>query len=123
MSINPKIRYKNLDNRVIEPMQRLYSIVQDRYTLSDEYILTLDMIANNYNLYYQAKDIIDKDGLITDDKRGSEKAHPLLTPMQHAQDKILQLIKQYGLTPMSKSRIKRNDDENAVQELINSLTS
>ena len=81
--------YKDYDSRVQEYMQNVIECLEQDYgKIPSSWRVSLDLIADNYSIYLQAKDEIQKDKMFLKD-----------------------LLKSFALTPMSKSKMKRLEED------------
>lgn len=105
-----KKRYKELDPRVYEYMDVLLDSLKAEYgEVKNEWLLVLDMLAQNLEVYYIGYDSIKLEGMFTFDKNGTKQRNPGITLMNNAQAYIQKLIGSMGWTLMSKSKIKAPD--------------
>ncbi len=117
-------RYTKNKKEVQEYMGYIADVLIDKYgDISETFIISLDLLA--YNLEIMKKSIEDMDVKgITDDDRyhGKKKSAPLQTFFQ-AQGYVNNILSNFGLTPMSKSRIRQNKEEVNVQDFLAQLTA
>jgi P27 family predicted phage terminase small subunit len=71
--------------------------------------VSLKLIADNYAIYLEAKKDIDANGIIRTDNQGRDFKNQAVSVMNVAQRNIVDLLKQFSLTPMSKSKMKNLD--------------
>lgn len=96
-------KYKKYDSRVYDAMNTLVTDLE----LHDNYTLSLDLLADNLELYYQARDDIKKNGFrITNDK-GMIVKNPALQSYNNCQQTIIKLINSFPTNPLSKAKIKK----------------
>lgn len=94
------------DKRVSKYITSLLEVVKDdKGDIDNGYLLSLQLIADNYQMYLVSKDAIEKYGLIMQGQYGLTK-NPASTTMGQAQSALLQLIKSFGLSPEAQSKIK-----------------
>lgn len=99
--------YKNYRKEVIEYMDKLFSALTKQYGgVNDEWRISLDLIAYNYNLIVICRDDIEKNGMEKIDTKGRPVKNPSLSTLNQAQGYLLKLLSQFGLNILSKSRIK-----------------
>lgn len=81
----------------------------------------LDMLATNYELFMRAKDEIKKTGLLVTNRFGASEKNPLLRVIVDANIQCFKIIQEFGLTPMSKGKIKavEEDDTDIIKGLLN----
>lgn len=113
--------YKDYDKRVQDYMQNVIDcLIQDYKVLPTSWRISLDLIAMNCDLIFKAKDDINKNGLLrTDDLKRTFKNQNFQILM-NAQTAIVKLLSTFGLTPVSKSKLKNfNSDNINIEDLIN----
>ena len=104
--------YKDYDFRVQEYMQNVFECLEQDYgKIPSSWRVSLDLIADNYSIYLQAKDEIQKDKMFSTDNYGRKFKHPAYGIMNQAQTQLKDLLKSFALTPMSKSKMKQLDNE------------
>ena len=119
--MNAKELYKDYDKKVQEYMQNVIDCLkQDYKEIPTSWRISLDLIADNYDIYTKAKKDIDENGLLRKDSHGRTFKNQCFPLMTAAQDHIIKLLSSFGLTPMSKSKIKNFDSgELSIEDLIN----
>lgn len=113
--------YKNYDKRVQDYMQNVIDcLIQDYKNIPSSWRISLDLIAMNADLIFKAQDDLNKNGLLrTDDLKRTFKNQNFQILM-NAQTAIVKLLSTFGLTPMSKSKLKNfNSEEYNIEDLIN----
>lgn len=99
------------DKQVKKYMQSVeQSIKRDYGEVPDEFELSLMMLADNYNIYLQARTAINTDGVIITVNDTLIK-HPMLKVLQDTQISMNKIINSFGLTPLSKSKLKAPQPE------------
>lgn len=121
--MNAKIIYKNYDQQVQEYMCNVINCLEEDYgKIPESWRVSLDLIADNYSLYLQAKKDIDENGLMTIDKYGRPFRNPCYSVLNSAQLQLKDLLKSFALTPMSKSKMKGFENNNIDEdEYLNDL--
>ena len=98
--------------------------------VAEEWDITLEQLADSYQLYLNIKEQIEKDGLIKKSirigKKGEpmevEEKHPLFPALFNTQTNINRIVNQFGLTLFAKSRIKTKPEINDEKDdYLNSL--
>ena len=98
--------------------------------VAEEWDITLEQLADSYQLYLNIKEQIEKDGLIKKSirigKKGEpmevEEKHPLFPALFNTQTNINRIVNQFGLTLFAKSRIKAKPEINDEKDdFLNSL--
>lgn len=121
-------RYAAYDPRVIDFLNNIYEdIRKENKNISNYFLVTFDLLANQCKIYFMAIDAIDKENSISSEdayKRVSKS--PSIAILNHAHQEILKILDDYGLSPFSAAKIKRlNNDSDAesaealLQNLIN----
>ena len=112
--------YGNYDKRTQEYMQNVIDCIEQDYKhIPSSWRITIDLIAMNFNMLLQAEQDINKRGLIIKTKQNSVK-NPNIQVFNSAQSQIMKYLSTFGLTPLSKTKLK-NFDVNTVNidSLIN----
>ena len=120
--MNTKEIYKNYPVEVQEYMQNVIDcLVQDYKKIPSSWRVSLDLIADNYNIYLKAKEDVNKNGLLRIDNQGRAFKNQCYAIMTTSQQCLTKLLSNFALTPMSKSKIKNFEaEEDVFDELINS---
>lgn len=112
--------YKKYDKQVIEYMTNLISKLESQYgQINEEWRVSLDLIAFNYDIIRKCQLDIEKNGLEKHDDRGRLSKNPALMVCNQAQGNLFKLLNSFGLNLLSKSKIK--DDSNDDDGLENLL--
>lgn len=102
-----KKRYEKKDPRVREYMNILVDSLVEQYgTVHEEWIITLDLISTNFEVYYKGYDDIIANGIYVYDKNGYKQRNSAITLQQNTQAYLYKLINSMGWNIMSKSKIK-----------------
>jgi P27 family predicted phage terminase small subunit len=72
-------------------------------------IAALEMLRLNLDLMNQAKETIDEEGLFLLSDRGNKAAHPAVRMFKEFQGKAVEIMKDYGLTALSRKKLDRGD--------------
>lgn len=106
--------YKKYDKQVIEYMNNLINSLESQYgQINEEWRVSLDLIAFNYNIIRICQEDIQKNGLEKLDERGRLSKNPAISTVNQAQGNLFKLLNSFGLNLLSKSKIKEdsnNDD-------------
>lgn len=115
--------YKDYDKRTIAYMQNLIEQLKQDYTVvPSSWRISLDLIADDLDLYFALKDQLKESGLYSTDGRGQTSKNPLLPQLDRVQGNIIHLISAFGATPMSKTKLKQTASTNTnIQEILNNL--
>ena len=115
-----KERYKDYDPRVKEYMDVLIEQLTAEYgEAKDEWLLMMDMLAQNLVIYYKGYDDILENGMYVFDAKGNRQRNPAITLQLKSQAYIQKIIHNMGWNIMSKSKIKapeKTDDTDALFE-------
>lgn len=112
--------YSRYPEEVIKHMWSVHRFLLDKFgDIHDEWHLSLQMLADNLNMFIQCRDRIAVDGVIVENKFGLPEKHPLIKVQNDAQIQIVKLLQQFGLSPYAISKLKT--DDNNDDELLNTL--
>ena len=120
MTLNVKDIYKGHNQKTQEYMQNVIDcLIQDYKTIPSAWRISLDLIADNYDMYLAAKKDLEDNGLVRKDPYDRVYKNQNFMVMNTCQNTIINLLKQFSLTPMSKSKIKKFDADNVtIEDLI-----
>lgn len=112
--------YKEYDKQVITYMTNLINRLESQYgQINEEWRVSLDLIAFNYDIIRKCQVDILKNGLEKTDARGRMSKNPSLMICNQAQDHLFKLLNSFGLNLMSKSKMKGiEQDQDDLEELI-----
>lgn len=109
--------YKDYDKKVQEYMANVIDCLEQDYkSIPSSWRVSLDLIADNYDVYLKAKNDVMRDGIYSRDKRGNISINPSLKIMNTSQDKITKLLSAFALTPLSKSKMKNLETDGDLYE-------
>lgn len=117
-----KERFANKDKRTIDYLCNLIDCLKEDYgKVSASWLISIDLIADQLDIYYRAMDDIDEKGLYHEDERGRTARNPQFLVMEHAAHFIVDLIKQFGATPLVKSKMRKLENKkiDPLEELLN----
>jgi hypothetical protein len=86
-----------------------------------EYQISLMMLRNNLYYYMQAYDSCIENGLVYAGKDGRQYLTQTWRVLQDTEKRMMDILKQFGLTTMSRSKIKLNDGGMSAEELLKNL--
>lgn len=110
--IEPKKIYKKYDKEVVEYMTNLVKRLESQYgTINEEWRVSLDLIAFNYDMIRKCQIDIEKYGLEKEDSKGRLSKNPNIYTLNQAQGNLFKLLNSFGLNLMSKSKLKGTDLE------------
>ena len=120
MNFNVTDIYKNHSEKTQEYMQNVIDCLKQEYKeIPSSWRISLDLIADNYDMYLKAKKMLDDKGLVNEDKYERVYKNHYFQMMNTCQNTVINLLKQFALTPMSKSKCKNYDSENiSIEDLI-----
>lgn len=116
--------YSKYPKEVQDYMQNVLDCLEQDYgKVPTSWRVSLDLIADNYDLYLKTKKQIEEEGLVRKDPAHGTFKHPLLPVMNMAQTQLKDLLKAFSLTPMSKAKMKslKTADEINTNEFLNDL--
>lgn len=117
---NAKKNYEMYGEEVIAHMWAVHRFLLNKFGyISEEWHLSLQMLADNLNMFFQCRDRIKQDGIFIENKFGNLDKHPLIKVQNDAQIQIVKLLAEFGLSPKAVSRLKI--EENEEDDLLNSL--
>ena len=121
---NITLKYKDLDSRVIEFLDRVVSSIDENKADLDYNTLMVEMMVPQLILYYNCIDQFATDGQVMQkDNYNRVAKSPVIMAMQKANDQILNLLEKIAMSPMSKARINKlkQTDDTSAQELLKNL--
>lgn len=114
-----KERYKDYDPRVYEYMCVLIDQLTAEYgEAKDEWLLMMDLLAQNLVIYYKGYDDILQNGMYVTDARGARQRNPAITLQLNTQAYITKIISSMGWNIMSKSKIKAPEKSDETDSLF-----
>lgn len=112
--------YARYPEEVIKHMWSIHRFLLDKFgEIHDEWYMSLQMLADNLNMFIQCRDRIANDGVIVENKFGLPEKHPLIKVQNDAQIQIVKLLAEFGLSPKSVARLKFDDTNE--DDVLNSL--
>ncbi len=116
--------YSNYSQEVQEYMSNVVQCLKEDYgQIPASWRISLDLIADNVDIYLKAKADIDKNGLLRVDAHGRTFKNQNVAIMNVAQRNLTDLLKSFALTPMSKSKMKMlKAGGETVEEYLDNLT-
>lgn len=118
-----KTMYSDSDPRVIEFLENI--IIGLNGSLPDYMKTNLDLLNTQLRIYFKALDRVYKEDLVMTTQKGP-KPNPILDILQRTHSRILELMKEAGITRASKTRIERmmrSDNTEDTDKLIEMLTA
>jgi P27 family predicted phage terminase small subunit len=101
-------------------MSNLISRLESQYgQINEEWRVSLDLIAFNYDIIRKCQEDIQKNGLEKVDGRGRLSKNPALSTVNQAQGNLFKLLNSFGLNLLSKSKIKNDElEDDGLDELL-----
>lgn len=112
--------YKDYDKRVQEYMQNVIDCLEQDYkAIPSSWRISLDLIASNVDMVFKAQDDIKKNGLLRKDAHGRTFKNQCFQIYVNAQGLLTKLLSSFGLSPMSKSKLKNFDaNDLEIEDLL-----
>ena len=113
--------YSKYDKQVQDYMQNVIDCLkQDYKNIPSSWRISLDLIADNYAIYLKAKNDVMENGLLRKDTQNRTFKNQSFSLMMATQNVIMRLLSSFGLSPMSKSKMKNMDtDDFGIEDLLN----
>ena len=86
-----------------------------------EYQISLMMLRNNLYYYMQSYDACIENGVVYAGKDGRQYLTQTWRVLQDTEKRMMDILRQFGLTTMSRSKIKMNDTGLNAEQLLQSL--
>lgn len=116
-------RYKDKRKEIQEYMELFINTLEEKYGfISEDYIVSLDLLAFNLEVLFRSIDEMREKGMSEVDKYHGEKKNACMQAFFNSQNYIHKLIASFGFTPMSKSKMKSNTDENDLKKMMEAIT-
>lgn len=120
---NTLAKYKNYSEQTQKFMSEVEGFLKKKYNeIQPHWEGQLQLLATNYDLFIKAKEQVDIDGLLVQNRMGGWDKHPLLTTIKDANIQVIKLINEFGLSPSANGKIKEktnDDDFEIISGLIN----
>ena len=97
-------------------------IEESQGSVPAEYQISLMMLRNNLYYYMQSYDSCIENGLVYAGKDGRQYLTQTWRVLQDTEKRMLDILKQFGLTTMSRSQIKNTQNSMSAEELLRRLT-
>lgn len=128
-TLNSKSAYKIYecyDKRIQDYMSLVIASLQEEYKVVPEsYRISLDLLAEQLNIYFKALDAINKEGMQPLDSGRRTAKHNMIPVMQTAESKIVQLLTNFALQPFSRAKMRKlqqttnvDDDDFDLEDLL-----
>lgn len=89
--------------------------------INDEWIGSLKMLAENYELFIQCSKEIKEKGLLIRDRFNALIKNPLLKVQTDAQIQCVKLLQEFALTPRAAARLFKCDSDDTTEEYLQEL--
>ena len=96
---------------VKKAITRIIERFDEDKTLDTKDALLFMMLADNLEAYHECQEAIAKVGRVMTNSMGHEVINNHETIRKYTQTFIMDILKQMGLTPASRARLKQNDGE------------
>lgn len=117
-------RYNDKDSQVQEYMSFICDAVISKYgEVPEQFVLSLDLLANNLSIMVKSTKDINNEGLTDDDKYHGKKKSAALQTYFQAQGYINNILSSFGLTPSGASKIRENKKDVDINTLLEQLTA
>lgn len=114
-------KYINYSAQTQKFMAEVEAFLRKKYNeLQPHWEGQLQLLATNYDLFIKAKEQVNEDGLLVQNRMGGWDKHPLLTTIKDANIQVLKFISEFGLSPSANGKIKEKSDDNDF-DIINGL--
>ena len=97
-------------------------IEETQGTVPAEYQISLMMLRNNLYYYMQSYDSCIENGLVYAGKDGRQYLTQTWRVLQDTEKRMMDILRQFGLTTMSRSQIKTSQNSMTAEELLRQLT-
>lgn len=115
-------RYEKYNEEIQSYMDYIVNSLFDKYgEVAPHYLISMDVFAMNLDIMMQAKKIFDEKGFQQQDHNGIQRKSGAVQAFNTAQQAALKIMNQFGLNPMSASKIKDNKMERDTKNYIESL--
>ena len=97
-------------------------IEESQGSVPAEYQISLMMLRNNLYYYMQSYDSCIENGLVYAGKDGRQYLTQTWRVLQDTEKRMMDILRQFGLTTMSRSQIKNTSNSMTAEELLRRLT-
>lgn len=118
--MDAKTIYKDYPKKVQVYMQNVIDCLkQDYKDIPSSWRVSLDLIADNVDIYLKAKEDIDNNGLLRKDTHGRTFKNQCFPLMVTTESLVIKLLSNFGLSPMSRSKLRKYDsDDIDIEDLL-----
>jgi P27 family predicted phage terminase small subunit len=113
MTIDAQKIYKKYNKQVRDYMENLVTSLTNQYgEINDEWRVSLDLIAYNYDIIIKCQKDIEENGFEKVDDRGRMSKNSCIAICNKSQEILIKLLSAFGLNIMSKSKLRNIDTTN-----------
>lgn len=118
-------RYNDYDDNIKAYMEFIINSIVEQYNdIPDTFIISLDMLAQNLSIMNDAYNNMKDNGLCDKDKyHNVTKANAYTNTFFTAQTRVSNILGQFGFTPSSKAKIKKDKEDVNIQSFLDELTA
>lgn len=116
---NPPLFLKNSES--VESMQTIVAELNARRPITKADALLLNMLASSWDLFWSATKWIIENDMIQVNKKGEEVTHPMVNIRKAHHTQILEILKEFGLTEKSSTKVKKptkEDDKAPITKFL-----
>lgn len=118
------MKYKIKSDLLNETKQFIKAIIkqlEESGEIPDVWFGSLDMIADNYNMFLQCREQIKKDGLMILNRFGALEKHPLIKVQTDSQIQLIKMLNEFQLTLKSAQKAGNieNEEESTLSVFLN----
>lgn len=115
-------QFKQYDKRTVRCIKMLVDALEYNDSVVPEYYyMSLELLAVQLDIYFNAYDTMKKDGLFIKTKNGKTERNAAVLILQQSYTKIMDMIKESGATSMARRRMNRlkhaSKEDNATKLL------
>lgn len=116
--------YKDHDERTIQYMEYVVEALNAEYkSIPAYYRISLDLLADQLDVYFEAKDYIKEVGSVQRDSQGRLSKNNQHSVLQATEAKITGLLQAFALTPFTKIKMKKmkelaETEEDSFESLV-----
>ncbi len=115
-------RYKKYDKRTQEWMSKMIKDLTDEIgTIPNSYVVQLDLMADAFNIYTQATEEIQRNGILITGRQGDKVKNPAVSLLNSSQLFISKLLGSFALTRTAKARLSKalsEESECGIDEYV-----
>ena len=85
--------------------RELAPMLQEWGIMAETDVDALALLCTQYQIYEEALKIVQVEGFTTTSSKGTETKHPAMRVLEGAQDRVLSMLREFGMTPASRSNV------------------